>query len=289
MEGNWKNLWNISAPSRAKHLLWRVCRGCLPTRTKLQQHHVLCPSICPWCELEEKDEWHIFFGCVSTFQSWRAAGLSSIIDSRIHSFHDAKSIIFDVCSREDRINAGRFAVMLEVLWKRRNDVVWKDSREDAIRIGLQAYYNWYDWFEARKEPSECNTNNVSAVWSLPMVHQVTCNVDAGFNNVRGTTNRGWCFRDHLGRFIRAGISWDVGLLSVFEAEAIALKEAIQHPISSQFSHVVFESDCQVVVNSVQAKHVGSSEFSFIIRSIQDMLCLFLNFELEMLLLTVYLQ
>ncbi|XP_058781712.1 uncharacterized protein LOC131655925 [Vicia villosa] len=205
MEGNWKNLWNISAPSRSKHLLWRVCRGCLPTRTKLQQHHVLCPSICPWC------------------------------------------------NREDRRNIGRFAVMLEVLWKSRNDVVWKDSREDALRIGLQAYYNWYDWSVARKEPSECDTNIVSVDWSPPMVNQVKCNVDAGFNNVRGTTNRGWCFRDHLGRFIRAGISWDVGLLSVFEAEAIALKEAIQHAISSQFSHVVFESDCQVVVNFVQAK------------------------------------
>ncbi|XP_058733855.1 uncharacterized protein LOC131605526 [Vicia villosa] len=158
-EGNWKNVWNILAPSRDKHLLWRICRGCLPTRTNLQQHHVQCSSLCPWCDIEEEDEWHVFFGCISTFQSWRAAGLLALIDSCIHSFHDAKSLIFDVCSREDRRDAGRFAMVLESLWRSRNNVVWQDDREDAIRIGLQAYHNWYDWFLARKDHNGCTTNN----------------------------------------------------------------------------------------------------------------------------------
>ncbi|XP_058742176.1 uncharacterized protein LOC131614632 [Vicia villosa] len=243
-EGNWKNVWNILAPSRAKHLLWRICRGCLPTRTNLQQHHVQCSSICPWCDIEEEDEWHVFFGCISTSQSWRAAGLSALIDSRIHSFHDAKSLIFDVCSREDRRDAGRFAMVLESLWRSRNNVVWQDDREDAIRIGLQAYHNWYDWFLARKDHNGCTTNNFPLTWIPPLVDQVKCNVDASFNNNVVTTNRGWCFRDHLGRFIRAGSAWDLGLYSVFEAEATALKEAIQDAISLQFSHVSFESDCQ---------------------------------------------
>jgi hypothetical protein len=31
-EGEWNHLWNICAPPTAKHLLWRVCRGCLPSR-----------------------------------------------------------------------------------------------------------------------------------------------------------------------------------------------------------------------------------------------------------------
>ncbi|XP_058784794.1 uncharacterized protein LOC131659630 [Vicia villosa] len=231
VEGNWKKLWSISAPSRAKHLLWRICRGCLPTRIKLQQHHVICP-------------------------------LSLSL----------------VC--EDRRDAGRFTVMLEALWRSRNNVVWLDSREDAIRIGLQAYHNWYDWFQAKEESVVCDNNTNSVDWIPPMVNRVKCNVDAGFNNVRGSTNRGWCFRDHLGRFISAGASWDVGLLSVFEAEAIALKEAIQHAISSQFSHVTFECDCQVIVNSIHTKHVGSSEFSFIIKSVQNLLCSFPNFEVK---------
>src|SRR3954469_7864055 len=91
------------------------------SRINLLQHHVQCSSLCPWCDIEEEDEWHVFFGCISTSQSWRAAGLSAVIDSRIHSFHDAKSLIFDVCSREDCRDAGRFAMVLESLWRSRNN------------------------------------------------------------------------------------------------------------------------------------------------------------------------
>ncbi|XP_058746446.1 uncharacterized protein LOC131619358 [Vicia villosa] len=239
MGGNWKSLWNISAPSRAKHLLWRICRGCLPTRYNLQQHHVPCPSLCPWCDLQDEDD-----------------------------------------CREDRRVAGRFAVMLEVLWRSRNNVVWQDDRQDAIRIGLQAYYNWYDWFLAREDHIRDVNNNHPVVWIPPMLNHVKCNVDAGFNNVCGTTNRGCCFRDHLGRIIKGGVSWDVGFLSVHEAEAMALKEAIHHASSSHFSHVTFESDCQLVVNSIRAKNAGPSEFSLIIKSIQNLLSFFPNFKVK---------
>ncbi|XP_058725834.1 uncharacterized protein LOC131597140 [Vicia villosa] len=180
IEYSWKHLWSISALSRAKHLLWRICRGCLPTRSKLQQYHVQCPSLCPWCEVEDEDEWHVFFGCFSTSQSWRADLLFC---------HDAKSLIFDVCSREDRRDAGRFVVLLEVLWRSRNNVVWQDTRDDAMRIGLQTYHNLYDWFLARDENNSGVVNNIPTVWSPPMNNQLKCNVDAGFNNVCGTTNK----------------------------------------------------------------------------------------------------
>jgi hypothetical protein len=38
--GNWRSIWQIRAPPKAKHILWRICRDCLPTQTQLQQHCV---------------------------------------------------------------------------------------------------------------------------------------------------------------------------------------------------------------------------------------------------------
>jgi hypothetical protein len=37
-QGNedWKWLWKIHAPPKTKHLLWRICKGILPTRSRLQ-------------------------------------------------------------------------------------------------------------------------------------------------------------------------------------------------------------------------------------------------------------
>jgi hypothetical protein len=33
MEG-WSSIWKIHAPPKAKHLLWRICRDCLLTRSR---------------------------------------------------------------------------------------------------------------------------------------------------------------------------------------------------------------------------------------------------------------
>ncbi|CAK8571882.1 unnamed protein product [Lathyrus sativus] len=56
------SLWNIKAPPRVKHLIWRICKGCLPTRARLQQHYVPCPSTCQLCENNIEDDRHLFFG-----------------------------------------------------------------------------------------------------------------------------------------------------------------------------------------------------------------------------------
>jgi hypothetical protein len=67
---DWKWIWKIKAPPKAKHLLWRLCKGCLPTRTRLKERHVQCPIICPICELEEEDDWHFTLGCECSTNAW---------------------------------------------------------------------------------------------------------------------------------------------------------------------------------------------------------------------------
>jgi hypothetical protein len=38
--GNWKRIWRLKLPPKVKHLLWCMCRGCLPTRVRLQDKGV---------------------------------------------------------------------------------------------------------------------------------------------------------------------------------------------------------------------------------------------------------
>jgi hypothetical protein len=63
VSGYWSSLWKIRALPKTKHLLWRICRDCLPTRVTFRQHYVHCPSICQLCEDEVEDDWHVMFGC----------------------------------------------------------------------------------------------------------------------------------------------------------------------------------------------------------------------------------
>jgi hypothetical protein len=76
-QGNkgWRWLWKIQAPQKTKDLLWRICKGCLPTRLRLKVRHVQCPLICPLCDLKEEDDWHFLYGCENSKRAWNAAGL----------------------------------------------------------------------------------------------------------------------------------------------------------------------------------------------------------------------
>jgi hypothetical protein len=44
--GEWSFLWRAAAPPKTKHLLWRICCGCLPTRVPLRGRYVSCSSEC---------------------------------------------------------------------------------------------------------------------------------------------------------------------------------------------------------------------------------------------------
>ncbi|PNX92866.1 hypothetical protein L195_g016009 [Trifolium pratense] len=44
---DWNCIWKVHAPPKVKHLLWRICKGCLPTRVRLKERCVPCPLVCP--------------------------------------------------------------------------------------------------------------------------------------------------------------------------------------------------------------------------------------------------
>ncbi|GAU22577.1 hypothetical protein TSUD_93450 [Trifolium subterraneum] len=84
--GNWNGIWKAQAPHKARHLLWRLCRGCLPTRSRLLERRVECTLNCPVCDEEIEDELHIFFRCAVAQDSWSAAGLSSVLHNATGHF-----------------------------------------------------------------------------------------------------------------------------------------------------------------------------------------------------------
>ncbi|XP_058733327.1 uncharacterized protein LOC131604930 [Vicia villosa] len=241
VEGDWCSLWNIKAPPRVKHLIWRICRDCLPTRS-----------------------------------------LSNIIDSRIINYHDdVASVLLDICSSEDSsMLAGRVAVMVDILWRNRNNMIWNNESDTYSKLGLSAFCSWQEWFVAQDIGNRDQVRPYPLTWNPPLEGRLKCNVDAGFNIIRGSTNRGWCIRDHLGHFISAGTAWDFGSFPILEAEALALKEAILSAIDLHLEYVIFESDSQNTIHAICSDVNGFSEFGTIISSIRSLLDNFPNFEVK---------
>ncbi|CAJ2656055.1 unnamed protein product [Trifolium pratense] len=60
--GEWSSLWRISAPPKTKHLLWRICRGCLPSRVRLKERNESATTagnvaMVVWCIWHNRNNW----------------------------------------------------------------------------------------------------------------------------------------------------------------------------------------------------------------------------------------
>lgn len=118
----WKKEHDGEYSIHTGYILWRHNQACLLARTRLRHHYVQCLSACQSCEVEEEDDCHMFFLCMIIRQCWRSA-VCLILEPHLHSFHDTKSIILYLYGKEDGIDDCRFAVLIDFIWKLRNNMV----------------------------------------------------------------------------------------------------------------------------------------------------------------------
>ncbi|GAU19540.1 hypothetical protein TSUD_303530 [Trifolium subterraneum] len=129
--GNWNDIWKAQAPYKARHLLWRLCRGCLPTRYRLLERRVECTLNCLVCDEEIEDELHIFFRCAVARDSWCAAGLASVLHNAVYQQSNAMNRIFAICSNESSDTVGRVTMLL---WWEKPPIGWIKCNVDAAFV-----------------------------------------------------------------------------------------------------------------------------------------------------------
>ncbi|MCI01385.1 pentatricopeptide repeat-containing protein [Trifolium medium] len=127
----WNSLWKIHAPPKTKHLLWRICKNCLHTRSRLQERCVPCPMECPLCR--------------DSIETTKAAGLEQTVAGRVLHMRAADEVIMDICRTENKEVARRYAMLVWILWNNRNRKVWNGEQEAGRYLGEEAPQFWQDW------------------------------------------------------------------------------------------------------------------------------------------------
>jgi ribonuclease HI len=284
---NWSMLWGVKAPHKAKHLLWRLCKECVPTRVKLSQRHVECTLLCPLCNIDVETDFHAFFNCPHVAQCWNSAGLSHLINNRLLIFDNMQDLILDLCSQADSHDAGRAALLLWCIWQNRNDTVWNSNTTPANHLGQNALHLWLSWQAAQHFSSRGNEQQQAAsfgsiAWEKPPPGWFKCNVDAAFSNREGRTAISASVRDSGGRFLFGQTKNYNSQMSIMEGEGLALLEAIILITSQGLNNVIFESDSQSIVHAVNANLDGISEHYSIVTCIRQLLSSFPNFKVKFL-------
>jgi hypothetical protein len=230
------------------------------------------------CEQNNEDEWHVFIDCHDSATARRTAGLDHLVAARVTHLNTLPELIFSICQNEDRAIAGQFAVLLWTVWNNRNDKVWNDRNEVGRSMGIKAMQFWHDCFALQQHTTPVEQQQHVVSWLKPPIGWLKCNVDAGVHHQLNKTSAGWCLRDHLGRFMKAGTTWKRAKFSV--GEALALLEAMIVMEHDRATQVIFETDSKCVVDAIYNLHSGTSEFSAIICNIKRILSSNPNFVVK---------
>ncbi|XP_045802361.1 uncharacterized protein LOC123895940 [Trifolium pratense] len=242
LEGDWGALWRSRAPPKTKHLLWRVCRDCLPTRLRLR----------------ERNETDDIAGIVATI-AW------SIWHNRNNwVWNGVKDTVMGVATT---------AAHLIGEWRAVHVIQQQHSATTAVLTQSRISDTG-----AASSPPIIAADPLR--WQRPRDGWWKCNVDASFSQASGQTGWGWCIRNSQGVFVAAGTNMSMHKLAIVEGEAMAILEAMRQATSRGWSNIVFESDSKVVVDAIQANHHGIAELSSIILSIKLLLQCNSNFEIK---------
>ena len=297
--GFWSGIWRLKVPPKIKNLIWRMCRGCLPTRVRLQDKGVHCPMNCVMCDGPSEDLAHVCFLCPFSVQVWQRTGMWQSIQHAWNSSSSASDAIFAILQDFSEENSQRFAAVLWSIWKHQNLTLWQDVTETSAQVIERAIHLIEDWSAAntpsppptrnRTHGTTLNANLVQASSSGMNIHhsqrpprgRLKCNIDASFSDSLNRTGIGICIRDDEGTFVLAKTVSLSPRYPVPIGEALGLFHAIQWLGDMQFDNIDFALDSQITTNAFNHQREDVSEFGHVISTCKRLFTsLFSNSKVE---------
>jgi hypothetical protein len=111
-----------------------MCRGCLPTRVRLQDKGVSCPTMCASCNSNHENMKHIFFECPFAIQVWNSSGMWFDVQHATMQTDSAVEAIFYLLRNLSVQLNKRFTALCWSLWKHRNLKIWEDVTEISVVV-----------------------------------------------------------------------------------------------------------------------------------------------------------
>jgi hypothetical protein len=206
VDGNWKILWRLQVPNKVKIFLWRALRGCLPVRGRLAQKGVPCGNKCPYCDTNEENEWHCFFGCSTVEDVWMEAECWQQVHGFMINVAGFVPMLFKMLAELDSNTMSQIAMLLWTIWWRRNQICWNDKTPIVFEVIGRARDMWSDWNKARQRNTHQAAHSVAdgcQAWRKPPAGTMRCNVDMAHYANQNCYCIGACLRDDRGQFVKA--------------------------------------------------------------------------------------
>ncbi|CAN1315690.1 Putative ribonuclease H protein At1g65750 [Linum perenne] len=145
IQGPWRSVWNLHVPPKVKHLVWRLGREVVPSRTILRHRHIAVPSSCGVCGLHEENYQHLFLTCNYATDCWRSADIYTMVRDLMAQHNSFATWLDGMLSSPHAHFKETCSTVLWDLWHERNRRVW--SREAlaadvAAKLSLDDLMAW---------------------------------------------------------------------------------------------------------------------------------------------------
>lgn len=263
--GFWRKLWNLKIPLKVKHFMWRANSGTLPTKDILISRRVNVCSLCPVCNTNMETTAHVLVNCDFAKLCWETVNLRKQFYT-VSSFTEWFSgMVQDYNMEEMKI----ISMICWSLWKNRNNIVWNQKSSEVTEVVNSAILVLNQWQSAQDRSFDHSLGFMTPSdgeehWQLPQMNMIKVNTDAALFEESGHFSFSILARDHEGSMLEAKACCKQGSVSPEFAKAIGVREALSWIKSKNWSQVIVETDCLVVVQAIRSSYASLSYFGRVI-------------------------
>ncbi|XP_056856670.1 uncharacterized protein LOC130506077 [Raphanus sativus] len=234
---------------KVKHFLWRCLNNALPVALNMVHRHIAKQKMCSRCGDEEESVNHLLFKCHYARLVWALANVhippaGVWSDSLYANIHWVLNLKKEYPMEE--VEESFAPWLMWRLWKNRNDFVFRGNDHDAALTVWKVWEDVFEWISRaevkEKEVKEPTAPKPEVKWKPPAERYLKCNSDAAWLKEERSGGAGWILRDHRGRLIWAGAKKLAEVRSAIEAEAEAVRWALQTVTGFGYDRVQFETD-----------------------------------------------
>ncbi|GAU20068.1 hypothetical protein TSUD_381600 [Trifolium subterraneum] len=237
----------------------------------------MCPSTAPNGNYVDLHVSHLFDSALNT---WNYTLLNTVFNTQdiadickipLHA-RAPQSVVWKASSDGGKSLAkSRASIPSKRIWRARNECIWENKQANPVASCRLAFdlirdFNWcHNMLNADHMPTHVHT------WEKPPVNWLKCNVDGAIFMTEGKFGIGICFRDSSGSFVQAHTMTFPFEVTAVECEATAMKLALALALSNGFERVLFESDCQQVVNALRNDYLYANELGTLLSTCNSLL------------------
>ena len=262
----WKGIWSLQIPNKVKNLLWRACRGALPTKEALVRRTIIEDPLCDRYHETQETPLHALCLCKELDTVWeKSAHCQKRREINFLNFKELLSWILTQLSEREL-----FAMVAWGIWNQHNK-----ARLNLVAAPLHQIFQIsserlaeFTACQPFATPMMVRPANRRTRWQPPPADLMKINFNGAVFSSGNATGIGVVIRNNLGQVITSCSQRLSQAYSSTDVEALAAAKAVSFAAEIGITKAVLEGDSFTIMNALSSDRHSLALFGLIINDVK---------------------